>query len=94
MFTEVTDVISPAHGTVVFAGRKGPLGNAVVVDHGFGVRTLYGHNSEIFVEKGAKVDRGQILAAVGSSGRSTGPHLHYVVEVDGKARNPLDYIFD
>ncbi len=89
-----TDVISPAHGKVVFAGRKGPLGNAVVVDHGFGVRTLYGHNSELFVEKGANVDRGQVIAAVGSSGRSTGPHLHYVVEVDGKARNPLDYIFD
>jgi murein DD-endopeptidase MepM/ murein hydrolase activator NlpD len=89
-----TKIVSPARGRVSFAGRKGPLGNALVVDHGFGVKTWYGHTEKIFVKTGETVERGQLIAAVGSSGRSTGPHLHYVVEVNGKPRNPLDYIFD
>jgi murein DD-endopeptidase MepM/ murein hydrolase activator NlpD len=89
-----TPVVAPARGKIIFAARKGPLGNALVVEHGYGVRTLYGHVSKFHVEKGQQVERGQLLAAVGSTGRSTGPHLHYVVEVDGKSRNPLDYIFD
>ncbi|MFK7898968.1 MAG: M23 family metallopeptidase [Myxococcota bacterium] len=89
-----TKIVSPARGRVSFAGKKGPLGNAIVVDHGFGVKTWYGHTQEIFVKTGETVERGQKIAAVGSSGRSTGPHLHYVVEVNGKPRNPLDYIFD
>jgi hypothetical protein len=88
------DVIAPAAGRVVFVGRKGPLGNAVVLEHGFGVRTLYGHIKKILVKIGEEIERGELLATVGSSGRSTGPHLHYVVEVNGKSRNPLDYIFD
>lgn len=89
-----TDVVAPAAGRVVFVGRKGPLGKTVVVDHGFGVRTLYGHNKDIHVKIGQELERGETLASVGSTGRSTGPHLHYVVEVNGKAKNPLDYIFD
>jgi murein DD-endopeptidase MepM/ murein hydrolase activator NlpD len=91
---EGSDVVAPATGRVVFVGKKGPLGNSVVVDHGFGVRTMYGHTKEIFVKIGQEIERGELLAAVGSTGRSTGPHLHYVVEVKGKSRNPLDYIFD
>lgn len=87
-------IVSPARGRVSFAGKKGPLGNALVVDHGFGVKTWYGHTKEFFVKTGETVERGQLIAAVGSTGRSTGPHLHYVVEVNGKPRNPLDYIFD
>jgi len=89
-----TEIVAPAAGRVVFVGKKGPLGKAVVLEHGFGVRTLYGHNNEIFVKIGEELERGERIASVGNTGRSTGPHLHYVVEVNGKARNPLDYIFD
>lgn len=89
-----TDIVAPARGRVVFAGKRGPLGNAVIIDHGWGVRTQYGHNKELFVKKGERVERGDRIATLGNSGRSTGPHLHYVVEVNGKTRNPLDYIFD
>ena len=89
-----TPIQAPARGRVTFAGRKGPLGNALVLDHGFGVKTVYGHTQEILVKTGDTVERGDRIALIGSSGRSTGPHLHYVVEVKGKPRNPLDYIFD
>ena len=89
-----TDIISPARGRVHFVGRKGPMGNTLIVDHGFGVKTVYGHTQEIWVKPGQEVSRGQRIASIGSTGRSTGPHLHYVVEVDGRPRNPLDYIFD
>jgi len=89
-----TDVVAPADGRVVFVGPNGPLGNCLWIDHGYGVRTVYGHNQAIYVKVGQQVVRGQRIAAVGSSGRSTGPHLHYAVEVNGKTRNPLDYIFD
>jgi len=89
-----TPIHAPARGRVTFAGRKGPLGNALVLDHGFGVKTVYGHTKEILVNTGDTVERGDRIALIGSTGRSTGPHLHYVVEVKGKPRNPLDYIFD
>jgi hypothetical protein len=89
-----TPIYAPARGRVIFAGRKGPLGNALVLDHGFGVKTVYGHTREILVATGDTIERGDKVATIGSSGRSTGPHLHYVVEVKGKPRNPLDYIFD
>ena len=92
--TPGTDVVAPARGRVVFAGADGPLGNCVVIDHGYGVRTKYGHNQSFYVKPGQTVERGQRIAALGNSGRSTGPHLHYMVEVNGKTRNPLDYIFD
>jgi murein DD-endopeptidase MepM/ murein hydrolase activator NlpD len=89
-----TDVVAPARGKVVFSGERGPLGKSVIIDHGFGIRTHYGHSDELFVSNGDLVERGQRIAALGNSGRSTGPHLHYVVEVAGKATDPLDYIFD
>jgi murein DD-endopeptidase MepM/ murein hydrolase activator NlpD len=89
-----TEVIAPARGRVVFAGKKGPLGKTIIIDHGYGIETHYGHNADLFVKKGDQVDRGQKIASIGNSGRSTGPHLHYTVEVHGKAVNPLDYIFD
>lgn len=87
-------IMAPADARVSYVGRKGPLGNTLILDHGFGVKTIYGHTKEINVKPGESVERGQVIASVGSSGRSTGPHLHYVVEVKGKARDPLDYIFD
>jgi murein DD-endopeptidase MepM/ murein hydrolase activator NlpD len=92
--SEGTDVIAPARGRVVFAGPDGALGNCVIIDHGYGVRTKYGHNKSFYVKPGEVVTRGQRIAALGNSGRSTGPHLHYMVEVNGQTRNPLDYIFD
>ncbi len=89
-----TDVFAPAQGKVVFSGSRGPLGKSIIIDHGYGVRTQYGHGDDLYVKTGEIVQRGQRIAALGNSGRSTGPHLHYVVEVKGKAVNPLDYIFD
>ena len=89
-----TDVIAPARGRVIFVGSKGPLGNTIEIDHGYGVRTHFGHNSAVAVRVGQEVERGQVIAKLGSTGRSTGPHLHYSVEVNGKAMNPLDFIFD
>ena len=89
-----TPIVAPARGQVAFAGSRGPLGRSVVLDHGFGVKTTYGHTSEILVNAGDTVERGQAIAKVGNSGRSTGPHLHYSVEVDQKSRDPLDYILD
>ena len=89
-----TAIVAPARGRATFVGTKGPLGQALVIDHGFGVRTMYGHTQEIFVKPGETVERGQRIASIGNTGRSTGPHLHYVVEVNGVPRNPLDYIFD
>jgi len=89
-----TPILAPAKARVSFVGTKGPLGNTVVLDHGYGVRTFYGHTHEIHVKIGDEVERGQEIASVGNSGRSTGPHLHYTVEVGGESVNPMNYIFD
>jgi murein DD-endopeptidase MepM/ murein hydrolase activator NlpD len=89
-----TDVVATARGKVVYSGKRGPLGNSLIIDHGYGVRTQYGHVDDVYVKRGETVERGEKIASLGNSGRSTGPHLHYVVEVNGKTRNPLDYIFD
>jgi murein DD-endopeptidase MepM/ murein hydrolase activator NlpD len=89
-----TDIVAPAQGKVVFSGSRGPLGKSLIIDHGYGVRTQYGHSDDLYVKTGETVQRGQRIAALGNTGRSTGPHLHYVVEVKGKTVNPLDYIFD
>ncbi len=89
-----TQIIAPARGRVVFAGRKGALGRTLILDHGYGTRTTFGHTQELFVEKGDLVERGMLIAAVGNSGRSTGPHLHYTVSVQGKAVDPQDFILD
>jgi murein DD-endopeptidase MepM/ murein hydrolase activator NlpD len=89
-----TSIVAPARGRVIFAGRKGPLGKTIVIDHGFGLRTSYGHTAEFYVKKGQKIERGQRIASVGSTGRSTGPHLHYTVEVRGRSVNPSNYIFE
>jgi murein DD-endopeptidase MepM/ murein hydrolase activator NlpD len=85
-------VIAPADGIVVRAGWWGGYGRVVEISHGFGYRTLYGHLDEIRVEEGQHVHRGDVLGLVGSTGRSTGPHLHYEVWVDNRAVNPLQYI--
>lgn len=87
-------VQAPGDGVVVHAGRLGQLGNAVVVSHGFGITTRYGHLSEIDVMPGQQVDRGAVLGRVGRSGRTTGYHLHYEVRVDRRPVDPLGYMLD
>jgi murein DD-endopeptidase MepM/ murein hydrolase activator NlpD len=87
-----SDVFAPSDGVVLFAGNKGGYGQAIIVDHGYGIQTLYGHNSQLFVAEGDTIKRGQKLAAVGSSGSSTGPHLHYEIHVDGIPSDPMNYI--
>ncbi len=90
-----TTVLAAATARVSFAGRKNrALVNCVILEHGSGTRTWYGHLAEVQVERGERVSRGQKIGAVGSTGRSTGPHLHYVVEVHGKTVNPIDYVID
>lgn len=87
-------VMATADGVVVRAGWDSGLGNAVVVSHGFGLTTRYGHMSRLNVKPGAKVRRGDIVGFVGNTGRSTGYHLHYEVLVNGEHTNPLGYILD
>jgi len=87
-------VTAAADGMVIRSGRNGGLGKSVYISHGFGVVTRYGHLSEIAVQPGDEIERGQVIGKVGNTGRSTGYHLHYEVHVDGKAVNPLAYILD
>jgi murein DD-endopeptidase MepM/ murein hydrolase activator NlpD len=84
-----TAVVAPLKGTVVFVGRKGGYGLTVMIDHGNGIETLYAHNSNVEVSEGEKISKGQFISKIGRTGRSTGPHLHYEVRVDGHPVNPL-----
>jgi murein DD-endopeptidase MepM/ murein hydrolase activator NlpD len=88
------EIIAPSDGTVVFAGLEGGYGNVVVIDHGYGIKTRYGHLASIKVKPGERVKRGDLIAAMGNTGRSTGPHLHYEVRVNGIAQNPRKFILD
>lgn len=87
-----TSVKAAASGTVTFAGWKGQLGNLVVISHGNGIQTYYGHCSKILVKAGQKVSAGDIISKVGSTGRSTGPHLHFEIRINGGSINPQSYI--
>jgi murein DD-endopeptidase MepM/ murein hydrolase activator NlpD len=81
-----------APGTVVWAGPHGAYGNMVEVDHGMGVRTRYGHLSRVLVRKGTHLKRGDTVGRLGSTGRSTGPHVHYEVWLDDRVRNPAKFL--
>jgi murein DD-endopeptidase MepM/ murein hydrolase activator NlpD len=87
-------IVASAGGTVVKAGWVNGYGRCVEVAHGLGLRTLYGHLDEIHVIEGQHVSRGEAIGVVGTTGRSTGPHLHYEVRLDNRAVNPLPYILD
>lgn len=89
-----TPVIAPADGIVTFSGEKAGFGKFVQIDHGYGIETIYAHNQSLSVRSGQKVKRGKLLAAVGNTGHSTGPHLHYEVRVNGIAVDPLYFILE
>ena len=89
-----TPVYATADGTVRAAGREGGYGNLVVVDHEYGLETRYGHLSRFMVKPGAKVKRGDVVGLIGSTGRSTGAHLHYEVRVNGRLLNPLQLLLN
>ncbi len=88
-----TDVFSTGNGVVKEAGRESGYGNVVVIDHGFGYETLYGHLKRHNVKVGQKVNRGDVIGFVGSTGASTAPHLHYEVMKNGEKVNPQNYYF-
>jgi len=90
----LTPVVAPANGIVVRTGFDGGFGNMIRIDHGFGMMTAYGHLAKIGVHVGQRVSRGQLIGFVGSTGLSTGPHLHYEVYVNSSPVNPLRYILN
>ena len=89
-----TPIIAPADGIVTFAGRKAGFGLFVQIDHGYGIETIYAHSQKILATNGQRVQRGDLIAKVGSTGASTGPHLHYEVRVNGIAVDPLYFILE
>lgn len=89
-----TPVVATADGRVSKIGRDANIGRYVNIDHGYGIRTVYGHLSRTFVKTGQRVKRGQKIGALGNTGRSTGAHLHYAVAVNGVFRNPSKYILN
>jgi murein DD-endopeptidase MepM/ murein hydrolase activator NlpD len=79
-------------GRVIHSGWMNGYGNVVVIDHGEGFTTVYAHQSRLGTSNGASVDRGQVIGYVGSTGRSTGPHLHFETRFSGSPRNPMNYL--
>lgn len=91
--TTGTDIKVVSNGTVTFSGKKGSYGNLIIVDHGNGVETWYGHCSKLYSNVGDTVEAGSIIAAVGSTGNSTGPHLHFEIRINGECVNPQNYVY-
>lgn len=87
-------VRATADGVVTFAGRKGSLGKVIVIEHGYGYSTRYGHASRLVAKVGSRVKRNQVIAYVGNTGRSTGPHLHYELRINGVSANPFNYLLN
>jgi murein DD-endopeptidase MepM/ murein hydrolase activator NlpD len=85
-------VAASGSGEVTFAAYSGSYGNCVIIDHGYGVASVYGHNSSILVKVGQKVNKGDIIAKAGSTGRSTGPHVHFEVRIDDKPVDPSGFL--
>jgi murein DD-endopeptidase MepM/ murein hydrolase activator NlpD len=89
-----TPVMAGAEGVVVTSTWDETYGNMIVIDHGFGISTLYGHNARNLVKEGDRVTKGQVIAFLGSSGRSTAPHLHFEIRKNGLPINPRDYLLE
>jgi len=87
-------IIAPADGTAVYSGFMAGWGNVLILNHGYGYQTFYAHHARNLVPAGKKVKRGEVIAYVGNTGQSTGPHLHYEVHINGVPRDPLQYIID
>lgn len=87
-------IMATADGVVTFAGPLAAYGNVVFVDHGYGFSTFYGHCSSYRMRQGQRVRRGEVIAYVGTTGRTTGPHVHYEVHVNGVITNPMKYVVD
>lgn len=87
-----TEIVAAADGAVTFAGWKAVYGRTIIVDHGNGFSTKYSHNSALLVEEGEQVHKGQVIAKMGSSGRSTGPHLHFTIYKGDQTLDPLIYL--
>jgi len=85
-------ILAADGGVVINAGWISGYGNAVIIDHGNGINTLYGHCQSLNVSEGQTVSQGQVIAYVGSTGNSTGPHCHFEVDLNGKAVSPYDYL--
>lgn len=89
-----TPIIAPADGVITYAGEKPGYGKFVQINHGYGVETIFGHAKKVYVKKGQLVKRGFKIAGIGNTGRSTGPHVHYEVRVNGTPVDPLHYILN
>jgi len=89
-----TPIYAPAAGKVILRERQTQYGNTIVIDHGYGVETLYGHMSKFAARLGQSVRRGDVIGYVGNTGYSTGPHLHYEVHANGRSQNPMAYVYD
>lgn len=89
-----TSIRSPASGRVMAVDTSEGFGKTLLIDHGYGFVTMYGHNSEIYVKPGQRVKRGDVVAAVGNTGRTTGPHVHYELRMNGVPINPMKYILE
>ncbi len=87
-------VLAPADGIITYSGSKPGFGSLVQIDHGYGLETIFAHNKNALVRKGDIVRRGEIIAQVGNTGSSTGPHVHYEIRVNGTPVDPLYYILD
>ncbi|MGD8628842.1 MAG: M23 family metallopeptidase, partial [bacterium] len=87
-----SSIYATADGIVASAKYERGYGYTIKIDHGNGIMTKYAHNQKMLVKKGARVERGQVIAELGSSGRSTAPHVHYEVQVNGVPQNPLNYM--
>lgn len=91
-YTMGAPVVATADGEVVVSGLAGGYGNLVQIDHGNGIATLYGHNSQLAVTVGQQVKKGQVIAYAGSTGKSTGPHVHYEVRINNTPIDPMKYL--
>lgn len=86
------DILASEEGRVIYSDTKGTYGKTVMIDHGSGIVTLYAHCSQLYVSTGQVVSKGEVIAAIGSTGRSTGPHLHYEVRINGQHTDPINYL--